>query len=259
MRQVQFDSEILYVYKLYYFISFLLFFLFASCIAAWRFSWFLGCLFFCVGFIISYIAMMCKKHFPPPDKKLIAQKMAKEITQDTTPLAISRFASQLYFYLHEPKQAITLLEKYLDSQDPLLYATLADILLREGRPKQALSIIRENQFTISDPLLLATQGHILQGMGKFQDAVKIYERSLRLARESGFPHNGANRFTQRLLTLSYTGSIHHSLGDCYLILKDHQSAKKHYRSGNIRFFDITLWRKLKPSLTVSSKNYTKLH
>ena len=259
MRQVQFDLEILYVYKLYYFFSLITFFLCASCIIAWRFNGLAGTVLLIMGVIISYIAMMRKKSFPPPDRKLTAQKMAREITQDLTPLAISRFASQLYFYFHEPRQAIPLLEKYLDSQDPLLCATLADILLREGRPRQALSIIRENQYTLADPLLLATQGHILQHMGKYQEAVKIYERSLRLAHESGFPHNGANRFTQLLLTLSYTASIHHSIGDCYFVLKDYANAKKHYWSGNIRFIDITLWRRVKPNPIDSAKNYTKSH
>jgi tetratricopeptide (TPR) repeat protein len=203
--------------------------------------------------------MINKKNFPSPDKKLTAQKMAREITQNRSPLAISRFASQLYFYFHEPKQAISLLEKYLDTDDPLLCATLADILLREGCPKHALSVLRENPYTLADPLLLATQGHILQHIGKFQDAVKIYERSLRLANESGFPHNGANRFTQLLLTLSYKASIHHALADSYSVLKDYPNAKKHYRAGNIRFFDFTLWRKVKSPPSDSAKNYRKSH
>jgi tetratricopeptide (TPR) repeat protein len=259
MRQVQFDLEILYVYKLYYFLSLFTFFLCASFIVSWRFNLVAGGGFLFFGFIFSYMAMIRKKSFPPPDRKLTAQKMAREITQNSTPLAISRFASQLYFYFHEPRQAIPLLEKYLDTQDPLLCATLADILLREGHPRQALGIIRENQYTLSDPLLLATQGHILQHMGKYQEAIKIYERSLRFAHESGFPHNGANRFTQLLLTLSYTASIHHSLGDCYLVQKDYFNAKKHFWSGNIRFFDITLWRKVKLNTSDSPKNYKKSH
>lgn len=259
MRQVQFDLEILYVYKLYYFLSLFILFLCASFVMVWRFNWLIGGFVFFIGSIFSYLTMMRKKSFPPPDKKSTAQKMAREITQDPTPLAVSRFASQLYFYFHEPKQAIPLLEKYLDTQDPLLCATLADILLREGRPRHALSVIHGNHYTLTDPLLLATQGHILQHMGKLHDAVKIYERSLRLAHESGFPHNGANRFTQRLLTLSYTASIYHSLGDCYFVLKDYPNAKKNYRSGNIRFFDITLWRKVKLPTSVSPKSYTKSH
>lgn len=259
MRQLQFDLEILYVYKLYYFFSIMTFFLIASLILTWKFNWLVGIFIICIGLIFSYIAMVRKKHFPPPDRKLTAQKMAREITQDLTPLAISRFASQLYFYFHEPRQAISLLEKYLYTQDPLLCATLADILLREGRPRHALSIIRENQYTLSDPLLLATQGHILQHMGRYHEAVKIYERSLRLARESGFPHNGANRFTQLLLTLSYTASIHHSIGDCYIVLKDYTNAKKHYWAGNRRFIDVSLWRKLKSNINDSAKNYTKSH
>lgn len=257
MRQIQFDSEILYVYKIYYFLSLFVLFLAASIIIVWRFNWLIGGLTFIAGLIFSYLAMIQKKEFPPPDRKVTAQRMAREITQDVTPLAISRFASQLYFYFHEPKQAISLLEKYLDTQDPLLCATLADILLREQRPRHALSVIRENPYALTDPLLLATQGHILQHMDKVNDAVKIYERSLRLAREFGFPHNGANRFTQLLLTLSYTASIYHSLGDCYYVLKDNLNAKKNYRLGNLRFFDITLWRKVKRPTSISPKNYTK--
>lgn len=259
MNQIQFDLEILYVYKLYYFLSLLILSLCASLIVVWKFDWLTGSLVFFVGLMTSYLAMMRKKSFPPPDKKSTAQKMAREITQDPTPLAISRFASQLYFYFNEPRQAIPLLEKYLDTQDPLLCATLADMLLREGRPRQALSVIHANHYTLSDPLLLATQGHILQNMGKLNDAVRIYERCLRFAHKSGFPHNGANHFTQFLLTLSYTASIYHSLGDCYFLLKDYPNAKKYYHSGNIRFLDITFWRKVKLPMNVSPKNYTKSH
>ncbi|WP_242825390.1 tetratricopeptide repeat protein [Desulfitobacterium dichloroeliminans] len=178
--------------------------------------------------------------------------MAKEITQDSTPLAISRFASQLYFYFSETRQAIALLEKYQNTNDPLLCATLADILLREDRPKHALSTIMKNPTFYSEPLLLIILGNILQHMNKWPDAIKIYEHSLALAQKSGFPHNGTDKFTQFLLTLSYTATIHHSLGDCYVVTRDYTKANKHYILGNIRFFDISLWRKLKSHVTYTA-------
>lgn len=203
--------------------------------------------------------MMRKKDFPPPDKKLTAQRMAREITQNTSTLAISRFASQLYFYLHETEQAIHLLQNYLPSQDPLLCATLADILLRESRPRQALSVLRDNPYTLADPLLLLIQGHVLQHLERYTEAVKIYERSLRLSQQTGFPRNGASWFTQILLSLSYKANLHHSLADCFLQLKDHQLAKKHIWAGNLRLFDLSLWRKISLSHSYSSKSYTKSH
>lgn len=249
MRQVQYDLEVLYVYKLYYFFSLFIFFFLSSLFLSWRFGRMAGFLSFAFGFLAAYFLMMHKRNFPPPDKKSTAQRMAKEITQNPTPLTISRFASQLYFYFNETRQAISLLEKYQNSNDPLLCATLADILLREGRPNHALRTIRENPHCASDPLLLFILGHILQQMDKWHDAIQIYEQSLTFARKSGFPHNGTNRLTQFLLTLSYTANIHHSLGDCYVLLKDYPKAKKHYFLGNIRFFDISLWRKFKISTT----------
>lgn len=259
MRQMQYDREILYVYKLYFFLflwglSFVL-----GGILLWKFGPMTGLSIFGISTVLSYIAMMRKKTFPPPEKKLTAQRMAREITQDTSPLVISRFASQLYFYLHETKQAISLLEKYLPTEDPLLCATLADILLREGRPRQALSILRENPYTLADPLLLANQGHVLKQIGKYQEAVKIYERSLRLARNTGFPHNGAHWFTQILLSLSYKASLHHSLADCYVLLKNYPQAKKHIWAGNLRLFDLSLWQKVSLPHNDSTKNYTKSH
>ncbi|WP_019850693.1 M48 family metallopeptidase [Desulfitobacterium sp. PCE1] len=249
MRQVQYDLEVLYVYKLYHFFSLLIFFCPASLILGWRFGHIIGFSAFIIGFLISYFLMMHKKSFPTPDKKTIAQKMAKEITQDSTPLAISHFSSQLYFYFNEARQAIVLLEKYQNTHDPLVCATLADILLREGRPKHALRIIHDNPHYTSDPLLLCVLGHVLRQMNKWDAAIKIYELSLALARKSGFPFNGANRFTQFLLTLSYTATLHHSLGDCYAVLKEYPQAKKHYLLGNIRIFDISLWRTIKAPTT----------
>ncbi|SHN82106.1 tetratricopeptide repeat protein [Desulfitobacterium chlororespirans] len=242
MRQIQYDLEIIYVYKLYYFFSLLIFICPTSLILGWRFGPMLGLLLFILGFLLAYFLMMHKKSFPTPDKKITARKMAKEITQDSTPLAISHFSSQLYFYFNEKKQAIALLEKYQNTHDPLLCATLADILLREGRPRHALRIVHDNPHHTSDPLLLCVLGHILRQMNEWQAAIRIYELSLALSRKSGFPCNGANRFTQFLLTLSYTATIHHALGDCYAMLKNYSQAKKHYLLGNIRIFDISLWR-----------------
>ncbi|WP_425802224.1 tetratricopeptide repeat protein [Desulfitobacterium sp. Sab5] len=259
MKQIEFDQEILYVYKLYFFFLLCSLSFIIGAIIFWRFGFIASFIAFLSCSLLSYIAMIRKKNFLPPEKKLTIQRMVREITQDTSPLAISRFASQLYFYLHETKQAISLLEKYLPTQDPLLCATLADILLREGRTRQALFVLRENPYTISDPLLLATQGHVLQQTGKYQEAVKIYERSLRLSQKTGFPHNGAPWFTQILLSLSYKASLHHSLAECYFILEDYQQAKKHIRYGNMRLFDISLWKKSGQIPSDPARNYTKLH
>lgn len=252
MRQVNYDLEVIYVYKLYYFFSLLIFFFPASLVLTWRFGQRYGVPAFAISFAIAYFLMMKKKSFPIPDKKITAQKMAKEITQKPSPLTISRFSSQLYFYFNEKRQAISLLEKYQNTNDPLLCATLADILLREGRPGHALKTIRENPHCLSDPLLLFILGHILQQMNRWQEAIKIYELSLTLARSSGFPHNGTNRFTHFLLSSSYIASIHHSLGDCYMFLEEYTKAKKHYLLGNIHLFDISLWRRFRlPTIDIA--------
>ncbi|MHB1406503.1 MAG: tetratricopeptide repeat protein [Desulfitobacteriaceae bacterium] len=257
MQQVKYDPEILYVQKLYFFLFLATFSLLAAILIGGRFGVQGGFFAFGIGLILSYLLMLKKKTFNAPQKKITVQRMAREISQDSSPLAIARFASQLYYYLHEPSQAISLLEKFLSSHDPLLCATFADILFKEGRSKQALSIVRDNPYALIDPLLLATQGHILRQLGKIPDAVRMYERSLRLAKEAGFPHNGAHWFTQRLLSLAYTGSIHHALADCYLSLKDSEAAKQHYRAGNIRFLDLTFWRFPSQSHGHTAKTYTK--
>ena len=234
MRSIKFDPEIIYVQKLYFFLYLLIFCVLASAILFWRLGWRVGTLAFTVGFLIAYLTMVRKREF-----------------------TVARFSSQLYYYFNEPRQALSLLEKFLSTNDPLLCATLADILLKEGRPKQALSILRENPHVLADPLLLATQGHILKHLGRTQDAVKMYERSLRLASENGFPHNGANWLTQKFLTISYTACIHHSLGDCYTILKDSSTAKRHYWAGNRRLIDITFWKYPHRPFSRSPKNYSE--
>ncbi|HVJ49501.1 tetratricopeptide repeat protein [Desulfitobacterium sp.] len=259
MSQIYYDREILYVYKIYFFLLLWSLSLALGGITFLRFGRLPGLCLFVICTLLSYLAMVRKKEFPPPDRKLTAQRMAREITQDTSPLAISRFASQLYFYLHETQQAINLLEKYLPSLDPLLCATLADILLREGLHRQALSVLRDNPYTLADPLLLATQGRILQQINRYPEAVKIYERSLRLSQKIGFPHNGAPWFTQILLSLSYKASLHHSLADCYIQLKDYRLAKKHIWAGNLRLFDLSLWKKVRLSHNNSARNYIKSH
>lgn len=258
-QNIQYDREILYVYKLYFFLTLWSFSIALSGLTLWRFGLLPGLYCFWISTLLSYLAMMRKKQFPPPDKKLTVQRMAREITKDTSPLAISHFASQLYFYLHETEQAIQLLRNYLPSQDPLLCATLADILLRENRPRQALTILRDNPYTLADPLLLINQGHVLQHLGRFPEAIKIYERSLLISRKTGFPHNGASWFTQILLSLSYKASLHHSLADCYIQLKKYSLAQRHILAGNLRLFDLSLWRKINLSPNYSPKNYRKSH
>lgn len=257
MQRLKYDPEILYVQKLYFFIFLMGFVLLASGIIWWRYGLTNALIVLGLGLVSSYAFMVGKKSFPPPEKKLTAKRMAKEISQDTSPLAIARFASQQYFYLNQPVRAILLLERFLPTHDPLLYATLGDILLKEGRPRQALSILRENPLALTDPLLLATQGHVLKHMGKIPEAAKMYERSLRIAKEGGFPHNGAHWLTQRFLTLSYTANIHHTLADCYNILKDFPAAKRHYWAGNRRFLDISFWQYPKGGASRFAKKHTE--
>ena len=259
MRRAQFDPEILYVQKIYYFMFLGTFTAIISAIVLWLFGLNYGLCFFGSGLLISYIAMLKKKNFNPPEKKLTAKRMARAISQDTSPTSIARFASQLYYYLHEPTQAISLLEKFLPSQDPLLYTTLGDILLKEGKAKRALYILRDNPHSFADPLLLATQGHALKQVEKIPEAARMFERSLHLAKQNGFSQSGSHWLTQKLLTLSYTASIHHTLADCYVILENSHEAKRHYRAGNRFLFDLSLWRYKQPTPIYSSKNYTKSH
>ena len=242
MQGVQFDLEILYVQKLYYFFFLTTFSTLISAIALWGFGLNISLLVLGGGLVISYIAMLKKKSFTIPEKKVTAKRMAHAISQDTSPLSIARFACQLYYYFHKPTQAISLLEKFLPSHDPLLCMTLGDILLKEGKAKHALTVLRDNPYAQIDPLLLTTQGHALKQIEKIPEAVSMFERSLDIAKQNGFPHSGAHWFTQKLLTLGYTVSIHHTLADCYVMLGNLPEATRHYRAGNRLLFDLSLWR-----------------
>ncbi|EGW36238.1 hypothetical protein [Desulfosporosinus sp. OT] len=242
MQGVQFDSEILYVQKLYYFLFLATFTMLTCAIALWRFGLKIGLLILGGGLAISYIAMLKKKNFSPPEKKITAKRMAHAISQDTSPVSIARFACQLYYYFHKPAQAISLLEKFLPTHDPLLCMTLGDILLKEGEAKRALYVLRDNPYALIDPLLLTTQGRALIEIEKIPEAVRMFERSLHIAKQNGFPRNGAHWLTQKLLAISYTASIHHTLADCYVILGNPPKAKHHYRAGNRFLFDLSLWR-----------------
>ncbi|MDR3540120.1 MAG: tetratricopeptide repeat protein [Desulfosporosinus sp.] len=256
MQGVQFDSEVLYVQKLYYFLFLATLSTLTCAIAVWCFSLKIGLLVLGGGLVISYIAMLKKKNFTPPEKKVTAQRMAHAISQDTSPLSIARFACQLYYYFHKPTQAISLLEKFLPSYDPILCMTLGDILLKEGKAKRALYVLRDNPHAFNDPLLLTTQGQALKQIEKIPEAVIMFERSLHLAKKNGFPHSGAHWLTQKLLTLSYTASIHHTLADCYVILGNPPHAKRHYRAGNRLLFDLSLWR-CQPAPIRFAKKYSK--
>lgn len=251
LQGVQFDPEILYVQKIYFFMFLATVTTLICAVTSWLLGLYYALFVLGVGLSLSYITMLQKKTFTPPAKNITAQRMAHDISQDTSPVSIARFACQLYYYFHESAQAISLLEKFLPSHDPLLCTTLGDILLKEGKPKRALHILRANPFALVDPLLLATQGHALKHIGKIPEAASMYERSLRLAKQNGFPHSGAHWFTQKLLTLSYMASIHHTLADCYYLLQDLPSAKRQYRCGNLLLFDLSLWR-LSPSETIKA-------
>ncbi|OLN33785.1 tetratricopeptide repeat protein [Desulfosporosinus metallidurans] len=257
MQRVQYDLELLYVQKIYYFMFLATFTIIACAITLWRFDWKSGLFVLGSGLGLSYIAMLKKKNFIPPGQKTTARRMARAISQDTSPLSIARFASQLYYYFHKPTQAISLLEKFLSSHDPLLCMTLGDILLKEGKAKRALYVLRDNPHSFVDPLLLSMQGHVLKQIGKTPEAVRMFERSLHLAKQNGFPHNGAHLVTQKLLTLSYTASIHHTLADCYVILEDLPKAKRHCRAGNRLLFDLSLWHYCPQPPIGSAKNCKK--
>lgn len=242
MESIQFDPEILYVQKLYFFMFLATFTALISVFAAWLLGLHWALFVLGIGLCISYIAMLKKKRFGHPTMTLTAKRMAREISQDTSPVSIARFASQLYYYFHESAQAISLLEKFLPTQDPLICSTLGDILIKEGKAKRALYILRDNPLALIDPLLLATQGHVLKHIGKINEAAVMYERSLRLAKQDGFPNSGAHWFTQKLLTLSYMANIHHKLADCYFLLQALPDAEREYRAGNLLLFDLSLRR-----------------
>jgi len=242
LQRVKFDPEILYVQKIYFFM-FLATFTTLTFGITFCFTG-LACALFVqgVGLSISYIAMLKKKNFAPPAKNVTAKRMAHQITQDTSPVSIASFACQLYYYFNESAQAISLLEKFLPTHDPLLCMTLGDILLKEGEAKQALHILHANPDAFVDPLLLATQGNVLKRIGKIPEATYMFERSILLAKQNGFPHSGAHWFTRKLLSISYKANIHHTLADCYLLLDDLPNAKRQYRAGNMLLFDLSLWR-----------------
>jgi len=242
MESVQFDPEILYVQKLYFFMFLVTITTLVCALTFWLMGIHWALFILGVGLSISYIAMLKKKSFGTPAKTLTAKRMAHEISQDTRPVAVARFASQLYYYFHESTQAISLLEKFLPSHDPLICSTLADILVKEGNAKRALYILRDNRFALIDPLLLTTQGDVLKQLGKIKEATTMYERSSRLAKQNGFPHSGAHWLTQKLLAISYMSSIHHKLADCYFLVEALPDAKREYRAGNLLLFDLSLWR-----------------
>lgn len=254
MSKVQYDPEIIYVQKIYFFMFLATISTLVTAITVWHFGINYGLWVQVSGLSLSYIAMVKKKNFDPPDKIITAQRMAYIISHDTSPLSIARFASQLYYYFQEPARAITLLEQFLPNNDPLLCSTLGDILLKEGNWKRALYLLRDNPYALVDPLLLSTQGRVLKEIGKVSDAAKMYERSLDLAKQKGFPHSGAHWITQKILTISYKANIHHTLADCYVVLNDFQQAKRHYRAGNRLLLDCTLWRHCPTDFNRSLKN-----
>ncbi len=253
MQQIELDPEILYVQKLYFFLFLTNILSIVTGIVIWRLGWRTGLSFFGFGLLSAYLTMIKKKSFRLPKKKIIIQRMSKEISLDTDPLTISRFASQMYYYLHEQLQAISILKEFLKSQDPLLCATLVEILLKEGRVSEASAVLDSNPYSLIDPLLLASQGHIFRQTGKTLEAIKMYELSLRFAKVVGFPHNGANWLTQRLLTLGHKANIHHTLADCYMKLNDLPTARRHYWAGNLRLLDITFWRLTKHNHSIRQK------
>lgn len=259
MSSIQYDLEILYVQKLFFFMFLATISLLSSVIIVLNINLQSGLTVLAIGLLISYLAMVMKKDFSPPEHKLTAKRMARTISQDTSPLSIARFASQLYFYFQEPKQAISLLEQFLPDHDPLICLTLGDILLKEGKAKQALYILRDNPYSLSDPLLLATQGRVLKQIGKIPEAIKTFERSLHLAIKNKFPPSGHSWITQKVITIGYLASIHHALADCYLILNDISQAKKHYRAGNLLLLDISLWRRCSSIHLDSTKNHKNIY
>ena len=256
MRDMQYDPEILYVQKLYFFMFLSTFTMIASAIISWNFDFRSGLYVLFIGLSISYIAMVKKKSFNPPGKKLTAKRMAQIISQDTSPLSVAQFASQLYYYFQKPTQAILLLENFLPSHDPLICITLGDILLKEGKAKRALYILRENPYALVNPLLLATQGRVLKQLGKISEAARMFERSLHLSRKEKFPKSSSLWVTQKILTISYIANIHHTLADCYISLNDLSQAKKHFRAGNRLILDVSLWRHC-PTCHMDSTKYHK--
>ncbi|MDR3289567.1 MAG: tetratricopeptide repeat protein [Peptococcaceae bacterium] len=243
MKAIHYDPEVLYMYKLHYLLCLVVFSLISGVAAYLIGGKTVGVVTLLGGIVVSYLSMLLKTEFKTPDEKIAAKRIAREIlAKDASPATVSRLASQLHYYFQKTEQAVVLLTKYLSGNAPVIYVTLADILQKKGKPKQALSILRTNPQAFFEPMLLASQGYSLKQLGEIQEAIQAFERCCCSAKKHRLPHNGSRRLTQWLTELSYMAFIHHALAECYWLANDFQAAKRHYFAGNIRLLDITLWR-----------------
>lgn len=140
MQSIQVDLEILYVQKIYFFMFLMTLTLLSFAVTIWAFGIKVALIVLIIGLITSYIAMIKKQSFSPPEKKLLHNEWL--VLLPKTPAQ--------YPYLVLPASSITIFINHLrqfhcwknSSHLMILYSVLPYaifFLKKENPPKPSIS------------------------------------------------------------------------------------------------------------------------
>ncbi len=238
----QVPREVLYVQKLHY-----LTFLCTAAIpiavaAAVIYGSRAGLITASAGLSLAYLATVKKSRFVAPNTEAVIRRISRSFSTRNLPSrTVAIAATQLYYLLGDHLRAESLLKSYLAAEEPLLYTTLADIYLHQGRVRDALACL-EPVRKMEHPLVHWTYGRVLLRQKDYQTALKHLENAKKYAGTAGLPRAGTGLLNNIFMKWSVKSSLLHSMALCYHKLGEHRQANKCLRLGNLYLIDLSLWR-----------------
>ncbi len=191
---------------------------------------------------LAYLATMKKKTFIAPNTATVIQRISRSFSNRNLPShTVAVAATQLYYLLGDHTRAESLLKSYLAADEPLVYTTLADIYLHQGRVTDALACL-EPVRKMEHPLVQWTYGRVLLRQKDYRTALKHLEKAKKYAGSAGLPRAGTGFLNEIFMKWSVKSSLLHSMALCYHKLGEQRQASKCLRRGNLYLLDLSLWR-----------------
>mgnify|MGYP001129144305 CR=1 FL=1 len=241
MPRPRLPREVYYVQKLHYLTFLCSITILATCIVLIAFGKYAG---FCLclgGILLSYIATLKKTHFISPNDAAVIHSLVQNFkTRNLPPFSAAVAATQMFYLLGDTRRSEALLKSYLPCEEPLVYTTLADMYLNQGKIREALSCLDPVR-KLEHPLIQWTFGRIFLQQEDYATALKYLERAYKIVRKDGFPKANTGLLTSTFMQWSVKASLFHSMAECYHKAGDIKSARKFLRRGNLYLIDPSLW------------------
>jgi len=229
---VEFPRELVYVQKLHFLTFLCVGTTLLAFLTSLAINLYAGFLLLAAGLILSYLATLNKQCFIAPDIARTSRSIARRISaSNLSARSAAIAASEMYYVLGDIARSEALLQAFLNSSDPFVHTTLAELHLDQGRSAEALACL-EPVLTQKHPVVHWLCGKAYLQGNDFLQALQHLELALLFSASPGLPHTGTGFLNNLFIKLSVKASLLYNLADCYTHIGEKELARKHQRRAN---------------------------